>query len=391
MYGFTYETRGIALKKIRDTKFYLDNNFVKFGDITYPFSHFFKNSFVNPQRYIAEIQNRAWSIYHYARSKDLVNVFATLTLPSEYHPKKLGTHGKLKGKLINNPKYNPDLTPKKGTKELSRYMRKLTNSKVWRSISKDYRCYFRVTEPHKDGTPHLHISFFIPRDKVEDFIISFEKRFPSPLGEIEANINNPVAYLMKYVLKTFDDLRYGEDKITDLTLWYIYHGICRIYTSRTLISLDIYRLLGGNYTLNELTYMYKDKRLTVYIDPMTKRPIQIFDEFGQIWNKIRPVDVNYNRMRQELKPKLRDKTISYPLFVGSNEYLYRNGNIIDCRDMPFVPAKAKDLQLLEHYLNLDIETDNLHHFGLCQNECISRGLIGGEIHLLNDFNTNIGA
>ena len=83
MYGMTHETRKMTLQKIRDTKFYMDNNFVKFGDEYMPYSHFFKNAFINPHRYIAEIQNRVWSIYNYAQGKDLVPLFFTLSAPSE--------------------------------------------------------------------------------------------------------------------------------------------------------------------------------------------------------------------------------------------------------------------------------------------------------------------
>ena len=74
---------------------------------------------------------------------------------------------------------------------------------------------------------------------------------------------------MKYILKTLDDLRADNQKITDLTLWYILHGICRIYTSRTLISLDVYRVLGGRYSLNELSVMYKDKEISILLCPET--------------------------------------------------------------------------------------------------------------------------
>lgn len=389
MYGFNIHTRALAMQKVKNVKFYMDNNFVKFGECTYPFSHFFKNSYINPQRYIAEIQNRVYSLEAYASSKNLVPLFVTLSAPSEYHPlKQIPNRTGKKLKFAKNPKFNPINTPKTTAKYLSKCMQKITNSKHYRNIPKDQRCYFRVTEPHQDGTPHLHVMFFIPKDNLTAFSHSIQNKFPSPQTEIVDNVESPIKYLMKYIYKTLDDLRYGEDKLSDLTLWYIAHGICRIYTSRTLISLDVYRVLGGRYSMNQLTYMYKEKRLTVFLDPTTNRPIQIFDDYGQIWNKKIPIDVNYNHMRQEAKPMLKEKTKSYPITIDDHEYLYINGNIIDLENKPFNFSTAKDFQLLEHYNSLDIENVNFHHLGLVQNECIKRGLIKGNLQNVNDFNTN---
>lgn len=389
MYGMTHETRKMTLQKIRDTKFYMDNNFVKFGDEYMPYSHFFKNAFINPHRYIAEIQNRVWSIYNYAQGKDLVPLFFTLSAPSEYHPKRqIFKNGKFTGKVVRNHNYNPENTPKKTAKYLSSCMRKITNDRAWRKIPKSHRCYFRVFEPHHDGTPHIHVMFFVPKENLFEFTCKVNDLYPAPQGELVVNVESPVHYLMKYVYKTLDDLRYGEDNISDLTLWYIYHGICRIYTSRTLISLDVYRVLGGRYSLNELTLMYKEKRLTIYVDPFSNKPTQIFDEFGQIWNKKIPIDINFNQMRQEAKPILRPKKQSFTVTYDGHDYLYKNGNLYDCDDIPIIPSKMKDLQLFQyfHFLNPDT-CDNFIHYGITQNECIKRGLIDGEIQSLNHFNT----
>ena len=53
-------------------------------------------------------------------------------------------------------------------------------------------------------------------------------------------------------------------------------------------------------------------------------------------------------------------------------------------------SKMKSYKLYNYYNSLDIDTCNLQHFGVVQNEMIKRGLIDGEIQSLNDFNTNIG-
>ena len=389
MYGLDQHKRKVAKDKIRNVKFYLDNNFIKFGDTEVPYSNFFKNAFINPNRYIAEIQNRVWSIYNYATARNLVNVFCTITCPPEFHRLK-----KLKsGKIVRNHKYNIANTPREGSRHLSKMLKKILQDYMYKSIPKEDRCYFRVTEPHHDGTPHLHISFFIPEDKVEKFVKLFTRHFPEPLGKIETKVENPVSYLMKYVLKTLDDLRYGDDNISDLTLWYVYHGICRIYTSRTLISLDVYRVLGGKYSLNELTVMYKEKRLSVYVHPDTNKVIQIFDEFGRIWCKKMPIDLNMNRILNKTKPCLKKdlpKPKYTPVLVDGTKFnLFKRDlyPVLKCFSLP----PKRDYELLQYYHSLNPELCNLQHFGLVQNECIRRGLINGQIQSLNDFNTNIGA
>lgn len=384
MYGLDQHKRKVAKDKIRNVKFFLDNNFIKFGDTEVPYSNFFKNAFINPNRYIAEIQNRVWSIFNYATAHNLVNVFCTITCPPEFHRLK-----KLKsGKIVRNRNYNPENTPKIASKYLSKLLSKILKDNFYASIPKEYRCYFRVTEPHHDGTPHLHISFFIPEDKVEKFVKLFTRHFPEPLGKIETKIDNPVSYLMKYVLKTLDDLRYGDDNISDLTLWYVYHGICRIYTSRTLISLDVYRVLGGRYSLNELTVMYKEKRLSVYVHPETNKVLQVFDEFGRIWVKKMPVNLDLHRIFNKAKPCLKkdlpkpkycpvfvDGTLKFNLFKG--EY----NPVLKCFPLP----QRKDYDLIQYYHSLDLKTCNPQHYGIIQNECVKRGLIKGEIKSINSF------
>jgi len=376
MYGMDQHKRKITNDKMRNTKFFLDNNFIKFGDTEVPYSNFFKNSYINPNRYIAEIQNRVWSIFNYATAHNLVNVFCTITLPPEFHRLK-----KLKGgKIVRNPKYDSKNTPRFASRCLSKMLAKILKDHFYADIPKEYRCYFRVTEPHHDGTPHLHISFFIPEDKVEGFVKLFKRHFPEPLGKIETKVENPVSYLMKYVLKTLDDLRYGEDNISDLTRWYVYHGICRIYTSRTLISLDVYRVLGGRYSINELTVMYKEKCLSVYVNPETNKVIQIFDEYGRIWCKRMPViDFSMSKIQ---KPCL--KKHKKPILI---QIFSKNGVLVNPVKKPIKYRTNYDL--MQYYYSLNPDLDNFQHFILVQNECIKRGLIKGDILPVNVLDSAI--
>jgi hypothetical protein len=192
---------------------------------------------------------------------------------------------KTKKPNFDNVKYE-DYTPLAGTRELSKMFHKLQMLRVYRDIPKADKCYFRVCEPHQDGTPHIHISLFVPADKVEPIIKRFSDYIKKTFDvqfDMQTNIKNPVAYLMKYILKTFDDLRENKNNLTDLSLWYLLHGITRFYTSRTLISLDIFRALNGKYSLIELTHMYNDDELTVLLDSDTKKLVAIYDTVGNIY------------------------------------------------------------------------------------------------------------
>ncbi len=395
MYGLSKEDREASWKKINDTRFFLDNHFCDIGGKTFAYSQFFKNSFINSDRYVSELQNRAWSLYHYAQLRNLTNVFVTLTLPSEYHRYKTAKNGK----LVKNPKFIDDEfhTPKQASKELSKLMRKIVNDRSYSKIPSENRLYFRVTEPHKNGTPHIHISFFMPDENVENFVEMINRKFPKPQSKVETDVKSPVNYLMKYILKTLDDLRGNNQNITDLSLWYVLHGINRFYTSRTLISLDIYRVLGGRYNLLELTTMYKNKELTVYYDGETNKIVEILDSFGRIYNR-KPINLSinsgYESMKVELKPILKSKEeiscYKIPCIIDDVDYTLNLDTNELIKDI-VTPAYMGDLKLYDYFNSLDVEDDEitLLHYGITQNEMISRGFITDiDIQPLDDFNCN---
>jgi hypothetical protein len=318
-YGLTSYQREYALKKLENNLEFMHTNGVKIDDNRFvPYSDFVQNSYNNSDRYIAEIQHRAWNMFDYACENDLVNLMFTLTLPSVWHPmkrkypnsktdktmifnKQFGGRkyiAKINGykffncEVIQNiPMIEPDLdfssidkyNPRNASKELSKLLKRFFKDRSYTSIDKKERCYFRVIEPHNDGTPHVHMSLFVPKDKVERIVKALERLYPAPMGQIETDIRKPVHYLMKYVLKTFDDLRDEEAKISNLTLWYLYHGISRFYTSRTFINLEIYRRLQGKYELKELTQAYLRQEVNVYYYKDTNKLALIENEFGTLY------------------------------------------------------------------------------------------------------------
>lgn len=418
MYGITSENRKLAKKKVSLTKKFYKENFIKIGNDNIPLADIVSNSIMNTHRYLAEINNRVSSLFQYAQSKNLVNVFVTLSAESIYHPTTTATKGnrrvfnkkyggrrylcKIKNpvtnekfKLLNPDENRQKYFPKQTSKHLSKLFKKLTDTYNYKSIPKEERLYFRVTEPHEDGTPHLHISFFMPENVVDSFISEISNIFQAPQIKIEKNVNNPIAYLMKYILKTFDDLR-CKDELSDLSYWYILHGICRMYTSKLLISLDVYRLFGGRYTMLELTRMYKDKEIKVFVDPETNKPYEIFNKYGSVWQKKHFKtsfnDTNFDIRKPCLKFQLPQGDFFTRVVIDDKQYKYYKdtNELIEYLSIPISPLEMSDFYLRDYYYSLDVENEDISllHFGITQNECVRRDLIQGEIQSLNDFNMN---
>ncbi len=431
-YGLTKQQIKKANDKLVFNKKFMTDNGIHLDDKIIPFADFVANSYMNSDRYIAELQHRAWSVYEYAKGKDLKNIFITLTLPSIWHPKKT-----YKGRLITNkafagrkyittikkikffnckviqrvPFIEPILdfsnttdkyTPRNASIELSKMLKKIFDDRSYKNIQKDDRCYLRVTEPHKDGTPHLHISLFVPADSVDSIVKAVNRLFPAPLSQVETNVQSPISYLMKYILKTLDDLREDSDKITNLTLWYLYHGICRFYTSRTFVSLEVYRKLNGMYTLLDLTAAYNDESVNVYIDSQTKQIRRIDNEHGTIYTR-KPVNwadklADYTYLEAEYEPLFKEK-IDKPVDIiihGEEFILYRKDEIklieqnkklvadgkksaslssILIKPLRKMPYQMKNLELYDYFQNLDIETCDLKHYANTKNILIDRGLL----------------
>lgn len=445
-YGLSSYQRDKAIKKLNFNKEYMLSNGIQLDDKIVPFADFVCNSYMNSDRYIAELQHRAWSVYDYAKEKNLKNIFFSLTLPSHWHPmkqksrtdktkvfnKKFGgrkiirVNTKQKNKyhflnahvVQNIPYIEPILdytntvdkySPRNASKELSKMLKKLFNERSYRSIEKDDRCYFRVTEPHKDGTPHLHMSLYIPQNKVDGIVSSLKRLFPSPLGDIETNVNSPVSYLMKYVLKTLDDLRDDSEKITNLTLWYLFHGISRFYTSRTFVSLEVYRKLNGMYTLSDLTKDYRNEYLSIYTDTTTKKIVLIENEYGTIYTP-KPVnwyskliDTDHTYLEGEFESIYKEKDVSVKpiqMIIDDEDYIIhqhslkehnqQNKKLIKNNQTPLSlddvlikpkkqPYQMKDYQLRQYYENIDMDSVNPAHYAVTYNLMIERGLIVGEL------------
>ncbi|MFW2609575.1 replication endonuclease [Aliarcobacter butzleri] len=264
-YGLTLNNYNEVQEKLKKQNCFLEYNYIydKISNTRFPLKDLVISANHNPDRYHALIQNRINTLSNEAKEKDLFPIFMTLTLPSEFHEMKID---KKANTLVKNPKYNY-VEPKEAVKHLTKMFSKLRHDRSLKELSKDERMYFRVNEPHKDGTPHTHILLFIPKSSINKVVTAFKRLFDNKANDIQTNIKNATSYVMKYINKTLplskkDDLSKKEKY---LNAWYCKNRIIRFNCSKTLAPLSLYRLLHEKFNLKELTSLVKKKSLAIYV------------------------------------------------------------------------------------------------------------------------------
>jgi len=143
-----------------------------------------------------------------AVEKGLFPVFYTLTLPSEYHQTKTTKTGK----RVWNKKYDAEKSVEEGYRVLQKANRELIRYFKQKGVNKNLVDipYFRVIEPHKDFTPHLHCVVYLPEELLERFVAKFSRIIEYfKLGkqcklEVLDNPERGSAYLLKYLQKTMN-------------------------------------------------------------------------------------------------------------------------------------------------------------------------------------------
>jgi len=164
IYGLSSNDLEATKAKIKRQRQFLDYSYIENNLTGQQFSlkECIVSSNHNPDKYYGEIQNRINTLEREATNADLTPVFLTITLPSEFHKMKTTRNGT----LVKNPKYN-GTEPKEAVKVLTKMWAKLRQDRSLKELSRMQRMYYRVNEPHKDGTPHTHILLFIPKERVE--------------------------------------------------------------------------------------------------------------------------------------------------------------------------------------------------------------------------------
>lgn len=280
-------------EKLKNQKNFLKFSFLydRINKTRIPLSNMVISAYHSPNRYYAEIQNRVNTLEKIANKRELKALFMTLTLPSEYHKYKTTK----KGKLISNPKYN-GTSQKDSVKLLTKMFARLRQDRALKELSKENRLYFRVNEPHKDGTPHTHILMFIPSERIERVKKAYKRLYDSRANDIQVitdNINSSVAYVMKYVNKVLplSKKKLLSEKEQYLNTWYSKNRIVRFNSSKTLAPLSLYRLLHSRYSMFALTKLVNDKSLQVFVTIDTNKIMEIFDGKEMIYSRNDSYDV----------------------------------------------------------------------------------------------------
>ncbi|MCD4757393.1 MAG: replication endonuclease [Arcobacteraceae bacterium] len=278
--------------KLEKQKHFLNSSYIydKISNNKIPLSTITFSANINPNRYYAEIQNRINTLINEAKHKNLQPLFLTLTLPSVYH--KMKTNRKT-NTLIPNPNYN-NTTPKEAVKELTKLFAKLRHDRSLKELSRDNRIYYRVNEPHKDGTPHTHILLYVPKESIEKITKAFKRLYNQRANKIETQIQNATAYIMKYINKTLPNSK--QDNLSKqekyLNAWYSKNRIIRFNSSRTLAPLKLYRLLYTRFTLQELTRVTNNKELQIFVLQSDRSKImEVFDGDEMIYCKSDNFDI----------------------------------------------------------------------------------------------------
>lgn len=276
IYGLSSDDLYMAKLKIKKQSDFLDYSYIQDNSSGQYFS--LKDCIVssnhNPQRYYGEIQNRINTLEQEATNANLTPIFLTITLPSEFHKMKTTRNGN----LIKNPKYN-GTEPKEAVKVLTKMFAKLRHDRSLKELSKMQRMYYRVNEPHKDGTPHTHILLFIPKERIARVEKAFYHLFNSKSNKLEKEIKSATSYIMKYINKTLPMSKKETTKKDEyLNAWYIKHRISRFCASRSTAPMYLYRMLNHRFSLYGLTQVRKGNSLKILCRLEDDKVMEIWDD-----------------------------------------------------------------------------------------------------------------
>lgn len=276
VYGLTKCDLAASKAKIKAQSAFLDYSYIQDNSTGQQFS--LKDCIVSsnhsPQRYYGEIQNCINTLEREATNAELTPVFLTITLPSEFHMMKTSRNGK----LIRNPKYN-GIDPKEAVKVLTKMWGKLRHDRSLKELSKMQRMYYRVNEPHKDGTPHTHILLFIPKERIKRVEKAFNRLFNQKANKFEKHIRSATSYIMKYINKTLPMSKKELTKKDEyLNAWYIKYRINRFCASRSIAPMYLYRMLNHRFSLYGLTQVRKGSSLKILARLEDDKIMEIWDD-----------------------------------------------------------------------------------------------------------------
>lgn len=264
-YGLTNQDYIFSQNKLQTQEEYLKNHYIKNLQTNEKTSLYDISMSANHSpRYFAEVLN----IVECYRDKNVIlgkkGVFITATLDGCYRNALKGDYSRFSLEKINKeiPKdlrnkvfENKPLDNKDLRDILGYQFKKFLDA--WRYISPHTsRDYIKVTEPHKkDGVPHLHALLYVDPESNGKIKQVFKHCFPAPQNHkrtqknltgddtngYQTNIISTSGYILKYILKTFRDVKKGA-KLSLINAWYIKHKVRRFTRSQLRLSTTNQRL-----------------------------------------------------------------------------------------------------------------------------------------------------
>ena len=432
-YGLTEYDLLVAREKIKQQKKYLtDNELITSNgqvksllDLSFSANHSY--------RYYAQLANKINVIEQLAFNNGLVPIFTTMTLDGFYRDLLRGDYKRfiLMGKdkreeafksVPNNDRFGyirdkiqnlERLTVKDLYKILLAQNHQFRKGTAFKQLLKaGYKFEFiRTVEPHKDGVPHFHMMLFIPESFIDLFHKDFKRYFIAPRNQrkkaFQKDINSASAYIMKYITKTFIDIK--KDKELDyINAWFVKHRIMRCVTSRSTLPQWIYKKISiinkdwfyltdilnsdnSSYTSewsqkNDYFYIYDNwsnyefeylcGQLSIYRDGKLKKRV------GKIVEKPY-VMTTYEKIPLTWTTKKENKPI--PIYENNKITMYfKNGKFT--RYQKHI-SDMSDFELYEYYTDYDLEdTSQLYQKYLgVRNEMIKRDLLNSKLYSLNNF------
>lgn len=439
MYGLNNFDLINVKNKIKSQKEYLLNN--RFTTSSGQVKSFFDVSFSAniSERYYSQLSNKINTMQSLATTLSLVPVFLTVTLDGYFrdfikgdftrfdkfsssdrkkhlkHVPNNDVYGYLRYKIDNHEQF----TVKDCYNVLAFQWYKFCSASSFKYLKRDGLkfSYLKSVEPHKDGVPHLHVLLWIPNSHIELFKKDFVRYFPAPRNHkplpntkndtygFQTNIINAVGYVMKYVTKSFINIKSNDD-LTYLQAWYVKNKIRRLTTSHFTLPQWIYQkcysiesdwfhltdltnrepeLCEWNRKENYFILIERDGRTIEYNKGLlTLKYIDskfILKQTGAIKQSL-----STNQVIDKVPTFWQNKPIfKKPIecFIDDKKYLYKDGQLTK---PTIYPKLLSNFELYEYFHEgIDYETVNPHHYALVFNTMIDRGLLKSEhIPLISD-------
>lgn len=346
-----------------------DNKQITLLDISYSANHSIK--------YYAELQNLI-DYFSYTNNvlRGYIPLFLTITLDGCYrnflNADFVGFSAKRNDKEIPKElRYKYNLKYAYSINDLVKvlnYQHKKMRDRYFNKYKGIKFDYIKVFEPHKNGVPHLHCIWFIPNDK--ELINYLKKIFieccPAPQNKttkgldkmqiingdlmgFQLSVKNSTAYILKYIQKTFRDVK-NEKSLNKINAWYIINKVRRFTRSNIITNNDysfplrIWRTLGG--------YFQEHLKINEYfesIDKYYQRPIRLSEFMQSFVNNDTYISYNFNIKKA---PIFIDVVIDGLRFFYNKSKIYVT-KIFNKSEKIISKHKVKQYQIIP-YCDLDL-------------------------------------